>query len=325
MKIGVVGVRGAVGREIVRTLEESDAKLEDVRLFGSADKPAGAPVEFRGAEVRVLPVSPSGFSGLDLVIFGPGAKAARELAGAARRAVDCSKAHRLGSDVPLVIDAVNGAAAAGMSLVAVPGAMTITLATTLAPLHRAAGLRRVTATLFEAASGVGTRGADELAAQSAQLLSGRDVRIKRFEHRLAFNLIPQVGALSASGESEEETAVAAELERVLGAPDFTLAATAVRVPIMFGYAASLLVETVKPLDADAARELFRRAPGVQLLDDPAEKIYPMPLLATGNDAALVGRVRAAPGGGLLLFAAQDNIRAVAVNAVAVAMRLARGL
>ncbi len=320
MKIGIVGVRGPVGREMVRSLDESSAKVTDVRFFGGAT--AHGSIAFRGADVRVLPASARALAGLDLVLFSPSSARTPELIAAAARSLDVSRAARGDAKIPLVIDAVNGALAAGARHVAIPGAATTLLALALAPLHRAAKLSRVDVTLLESASGAAARGPAELSRQATLLLSARPVRARRFPHRLAFNLIPEVGGFAGDFTSRE-LAVPAELRRLFSAPNLAVHVNAVRVPVMYGHAAAISAETERPVDAEEARKILRGASSVKVVDAPTDHVYPMPLLATGDDDALVGRLRAVPGGPLQMFAVQDNIRAVAVNAIRVALAMTR--
>jgi aspartate-semialdehyde dehydrogenase len=246
-------------------------------------------------------------------------------------AVDDSPAFRDAPDVPLVVPEVNAAALAGFrarGIVASPLASAIGLAVALAPLRAAAGLRRVVVATYQSVSGLGQGGIEELEREARDLLNLREPDpAARFPHRIAFNVIPQVGALGEDGVSEDEAGLARELRRVLGDEGLRVAATAVRVPVFFGHSLAVNVETGRKLGAAEARELLRKAPGVKVVDDPAARVYPMPMLVANEDAVLVGRVRedASVENGLALFLSLENTRkGAATNAVQIAVALAEG-
>jgi aspartate-semialdehyde dehydrogenase len=290
-------------------------------------------VAFRGDDLRVEALRDGAFEGCDVAIFCAGADVAREWAPRAWAegcaVVDDSPAFRGEPDVPLVVPEVNADALAGFrarGVVASPSSNAIALALALAPLRAAAGLRRVVVATYESVSGAGQRAVEELERESRDLLSLREPDpAARFPHRIAFNVIPQVGTFVAGGATDEEEQLVRETRKVLGEPELRIAATAVRVPVFFGHALAVNVEASGPLSADAAREALRKAPGVKLVDDPAERIYPMPMLVAHDDGVLAGRVRADPSveHGVSLFLAIENTRkGAATNAVQVARLVA---
>jgi aspartate-semialdehyde dehydrogenase len=232
-------------------------------------------------------------------------------------------------DVPLVVPEVNGGAAAGFrarGIVASPSSSATALSLALAPLRDAAGLRRVVVATYQSASGLGQGGVEELERQARDLLNLREPDPPaRFPHRLAFNVIPQVGAFVEGGATEEEAKLVREARKILGEPGLAVAATAVRVPVFFGHCAAVNVATLRPLGAAGARAALARAPGVKVVDDPAQRVYPMPMLVGSEDAVLVGRLRDDPSQehGLDLFLAIENTRkGAATNAVQVAQLVA---
>jgi aspartate-semialdehyde dehydrogenase len=246
--------------------------------------------------------------------------------------VDDSPAFRGEPDVPLVVPEVNADAVAGFrarGIVANPSSSVTALALALAPLRAAVGLRRVVVATYESVSGAGQRGVEELERQARDLLNLREPDpAAHFPHRIAFNVIPQVGAFVEGGATDEEEPLERETRKVLGDPGLRVAATAVRVPVFFGLSLAVNVELRGPLAPDAAREALRKAPGVKLVDDPAGRVYPMPMLVAHDDGVLAGRVRADPTveHGLQLFLAIENTRkGAATNAVQIARLLAERL
>ena len=313
--ITLLGATGAIGRAVLEVLEDLDVPVGRVRLLATA-RSAGQEIDFRGGPLKVEVPSAEAFTGCDVAILMAGSEASRQWAPVARAAgclvVDDSAAFRQEADVPLAVPEVNGAALdGGATLVANPSSMAIALALALKPLHAAAGLARVVVSTYQAVSGAGHRGVEQLQREASDLMNGREPpEPGRIRHRIAFNLVPQVGALGADGVAEEEAVMARETRQLLGLPGLAISATAVRVPVFYGHAAAVHVGFDRPLDAEAARQALRQAPAVKLIDRPEEGVYPMPMLAVNDDAVLVGRVRAdaALVNGLALFLAVDNLR-----------------
>ncbi|HET9555445.1 MAG TPA: aspartate-semialdehyde dehydrogenase [Anaeromyxobacteraceae bacterium] len=312
--LALLGATGAAGRAVLEVLEDLDVPLADVKLLASP-RSAGQEVDFRGEPHRVAAVGQGAFRGCDVAILCAGPEASREWAPVARAegalVVDGSSAFREEAAVPLVVPEVNPEALGAAGLVASPGAMATALALALRPLHAAAGVERVVVATYQAVSGAGHRGVEQLEREAADLMNGREPEPPtRFPHRIAFNLVPQLGAVGADGVAEEEAAIARETRRLLGLPGLAVSATAVRVPVFYGHAAAVHVGLARPLDPAAAREALRGAAAVKVIDQPAEAVYPMPMLAVNDDAVLVGRLRADPAfaNGLALFLAIDDQR-----------------
>ncbi|HEX9050724.1 MAG TPA: aspartate-semialdehyde dehydrogenase [Anaeromyxobacter sp.] len=330
--LAVVGATGTVGRTVLEVLDDLDVPLRALRPFASA-RSAGTTLSFRGDDVRVEGLREGAFRTCDVAIFCAGAEVAREWAPRAWAegcaVVDDSPAFRGEPDVPLVVPEVNPDALAGhraRGVVANPSSNVTALALALAPLRAAAGLLRVVVSTYQAVSGAGQRGVEELEKEARDLLNLREPDPPaRFPHRIAFNVIPQVGAFVPGGATDEEERLGRDTRKVLGEPDLRLAATAVRVPVFFGHSLAVNVETRSALPPDTAREALRRAPGVKLVDDPAGRVYPMPMLVAHDDGVLAGRVRADPSveHGISLFLAIENTRkGAATNAVQIAQLLA---
>jgi aspartate-semialdehyde dehydrogenase len=338
LKVAVVGVTGAVGTEMLRILESRAFPVDDLVPFASA-RSAGRTIPFRGRDVTVQALSLDAVAGVDLSLSAAGASVAkgfvRDAAAAGTVCIDKSSAFRMEPDVPLVVPEVNPEALEGSPrIIAVPNCTTIVAMMALAPLHRAAGLRSLVLSSYQAVSGAGRDGTRELADQIEKLhdqveelghpdfdaLPTGDV----FGKTMAFNVLPKVDAFAEDGSTGEEVKTIQESRKILGLDDLDVAATCVRVPVPVGHSVSLLARFSRAITPEEARALLRDAPGVDLRDDPANGVYPTPLEAAGRDDVLVGRIRRAPGhdDSLLLFACGDNLRkGAALNGIQIAERL----
>src|SRR5512138_3883208 len=332
LALALVGATGAVGRAVLEVLDDLDVPVKVLRPFASP-RSAGTTLSFRGDDLRLETPKAGAFQGCDVAIYCAGPDVAREWAARAWAdrcaVVDDSPAFRMEQDVPLVVPEVNPGAAGGFrsrGIVSSPSSTATALAVALGPLRAAAGLRRVVVATYQSVSGVGQSGVEELEREARDLLNLREPDPPaRFPHRIAFNVIPQVGAFEAGGGTVEEGKIAAETRKVLGEPSLGISATAVRVPVFFGHSAAVNVSTRTKLSAQEARALLARAPGVKVLDDPAQRVYPMPMLVAHEDAVLVGRIREdrSQENGLDLFLSLENTRkGAATNAVQIAQLLA---
>jgi len=337
MRLAVVGATGAVGTEIMRILEERDLGITELVPIATA-RSAGRVLRHRGHDVRVVAISAESFDGVDVALFDTPDEASVEWApiAAARGAVvvDNSAAWRMDPDVPLVVPEINPEAALRRpkGIIASPNCTMLTLVVPLGALHREAGVRRVIMSSYQAASGAGTGGVDELveqieaAARQPDVVGaglGREVvsRGRVFAHPLALNVIPQIGSVRPNGYTGEEVKVGEETRKVLGLPDLRITATCVRVPTVIGHAISVHAEFDRAISADEARAIWRGAPGVELLDDTAAGVYPTPLEAAGRDPCFVGRLRQDPDDDHALewFSVADNLRkGAALNTVQIA-------
>jgi aspartate-semialdehyde dehydrogenase len=326
--VAVVGPSGLVGREILDLLLTRRFPVGRLSLLGSA-RTAGGTIEHGGTTHRIAPLGPGVFDGLDLVFFAAGPGVAGEHAPHAVRAgaaaIDTSSRYRLDPDVPLVVPEVNAGLLSGRrarGIVACPSAMAVALGVVLAPLAAAAGLRRVVASTYQGAAGAGRHALQRLGQETAALLSGRGSEVR--SRGLAFNCVPEIGAVLPGGATAHELQTVEETRRILADPALALSVTAVRVPVFYGHAASLHVETERPLASEDAHEILRRAPGVLLHDATSQG--PTSLEAAGTDATHVGRVRRDPAvdHGLALWVALDAVRkGGALNAVEIGEILLR--
>jgi aspartate-semialdehyde dehydrogenase len=337
MRVGIVGATGQVGGVMRQVLAERRFPLDELRFFASA-RSAGRPLPWDGGEIVVEDAATADVTGLDILLFSAGKTTSRELApkmaATGATVVDNSSAWRMDPDVPLVVSEVNPAALDSIpkGIVANPNCTTMAAMPVLAPLHRAAGLRRLVASTYQAVSGAGLDGVAELddqvrkvAEQASSLtFDGQAVEFpapSKFTAPVAFNVLPYAGSLVAdgSGETDEEQKLRNESRKILDIPDLPVSGTCVRVPVFTGHSLSLNVAFARDLSPDEARELLATAPGVALVD------VPTPVGAACQDPSYVGRIRRDPTveNGLALFVSNDNLRkGAALNAVQIAELLA---
>ena len=329
-KVGVLGATGAVGREVLNGLEVRGFPYSEIRALAS-ERSAGLKLDFAGGELTVAAVTPESFQGLDLAIFSAGAGVSREYAPLAAKSgcpvVDNSSCWRQDDRVPLVVPEVNPRALCShRGIIANPNCSTIQMLVALKPIYDAVGLRRIVVTTFQAVSGTGQKAIEELAEQTRRLFNLQEVAPKVYPHRIAFNCLPQIDAFTDSGYTKEEMKMVHETRKIFGDDQIKISATCVRVPVFHGHSEAVWVETGRPIEPAAARELMRRAPGILVVDEPEAGRYPMPIDAAGRDEVFVGRVRAdlSSENGLTMWIVADNLRkGAATNAVEIAELLIR--
>ena len=332
MNIAIVGASGAVGQEFLRVLETAPVDIDELRLFGSG-RSAGRTYTFRGREtspVRVLRHEPADFDGIDFAFVSAGGDVSREFADVitARGAlmIDNSSAFRLDPDVPLVIPEINPQdVALNQGIIANPNCATIIGLVCVAPLAAAAGVTRIICSTYQAASGAGLPGMEELQTENQAIVEGMPMpKPRAFAYQLAYNLIPQIGGFDGAGYTSEEMKMQNEGRKIMHDPNLRVNCTCVRVPVARSHSESITVELERPLTPAEAREILAAAPGVKVVDDPGTQQYPMPLETTDQDLVYVGRIRedlsAAPGThGLTFWCCGDQIRkGAATNAVQIA-------
>jgi aspartate-semialdehyde dehydrogenase len=334
-RVAIAGATGAVGREMMKVLEEREFPVEQLIPLAS-ERSEGHKIEFRGEELTVRRLKPDSFAGVDIALFSPGAAVSREFAPQAARAgavvIDNSSAFRMDPDCPLVVPEVNprdvelAVKPGGRRIIANPNCSTIQLVVVMKPLHDVAGLEKVIVSTYQSVSGAGQKGIDELEEQSRALFNMAEIVPRKFAHRIAFNVLPEIGKDSGNGYTDEEMKLVNESRKIMHLPGLLVSATCVRVPVFFCHSEAAHLSFKKPLAPDEAREILRKAPGVKVIDDLKEHIYPMPLLGAGDDDTLVGRIRTDLSGPntLALFVVSDNLRkGAATNAVQIAELLAR--
>jgi aspartate-semialdehyde dehydrogenase len=328
--VAVVGATGAVGTEMIAVLEER--KFPVIHLVPLAStRSAGGTVTFEGNEVLVEVLTKDSFAGVDIALFSAGADLSREYAPIAVKAgavvIDNSAAWRMTPEVPLVVPEVNAHdIQRHKGIIANPNCSTIQMVVALKPLHDQARIKRIVVTTFQSVSGTGKDAMDELMAECQDLLSFKSASPKVYPYQIAFNCLPQIDDFLPSGYTKEEMKMVHETRKIMGDESIHVTATTVRVPVYVGHSEAVNIETERKLSANEARAILSTAPGVLVYDDPAHKIYPMPLEVAGKDEVYVGRIREdeSIANGLNLWVVADNLRkGAALNAVQIAEHLAQ--
>jgi aspartate-semialdehyde dehydrogenase len=324
--VAIVGATGAVGTQMIECLEERNFPVAKIKLLASG-RSAGQVLEFNGKPVQVEELTHDSFEGIDIALFSAGGARSEEFCPSAAKAgavcIDNSSAWRMNPDVPLIVPEVNPQDLAGYAkkgIIANPNCSTIQMVVALKPLHDFATITRIVVSTYQAVSGTGSKAIDELRVQAGELLNGRPTKNEIYPHRIAFNCLPQIDSFLDNGYTKEEMKMVNETQKILGV-DIKTSATCVRVPVFYGHSESINIETERKLTVEKARELLESAPGVDLVDDPAEGEYPMAINAAGEDQVLVGRIREdlSRENGLNLWVVADNVRkGAATNAVQIA-------
>ncbi len=325
--VAVAGATGAVGVEMVKTLEKRNFPVRSLKLLASA-RSAGKTMRFKGEEVVIEELTADSFKGVDVALFSAGSDISRAFRQAVTDAgalmIDNSSAFRMEDDVPLVVPEVNPEDAfRHHGVIANPNCTTIIMLVAVAPLHRAKKLVRLVAATYQAASGAGARGMAELEEQTRQLLNGQPVQPKAFAHRLGFNLIPHIDVFNENGYTKEELKMLNESRKMLHEPSLRVSCTSVRVPILRAHSEALNLEFAEEITPAEARAILSKAPGVKLVDEPQANRYPMPMDATEQYDVLVGRIRQDISRndkrGLDIFVSGDQVlKGAALNAVQIA-------
>ena len=334
-RVAVVGATGAVGQEILRTLEARGFPASEIVPFAS-ERSAGRTLEGPGAGLVVQALSDEAIKGFDVALFSAGSATSEQWAPRFARAgaivVDNSSQWRMDPEVPLVVGEVNPEAIdAHHGIVANPNCTTMQMVVALKPLHDAAGIERLILSSYQSVSGTGMKAINEMLGQAHALLHESDpAPAAVYPHQIAFNVIPQVESFKDGDDyTTEERKVVAETRKILGEPDLRISATCARVPVLVGHSESINLQTREDLSPERARELIAAAPGVQVLDDPANALYPLTIDVAGQDDVFVGRIRRDPSAErtLNLWVVGDNLRkGAALNAVQLAELLdERGL
>ncbi len=321
----MVGATGAVGQTTLRLLHERNFPVRSLRALASA-RSAGKKVTFAGDEITVETLTADSFKGIDVALFSAGSEQSREFAPAAVKAgaivIDKSNAFRMNPDVPLVVPEINPASARGhKGILSCPNCTTIVTVMPLKPLHDAGKLKRVIATSFQAVSGAGVNGVDELRKQTLAWAKGEPIKPEFFPHQIAFNLIPHIDKFVEGGYTGEEIKLVNEVRKILDAPELLISPTTVRVPVFTAHSISVNAETETKISASRAREVFSSFPGLRVVDDPAQNRYPMPIVAEGQDDCLVGRIREdlSNPNGLNFWVSGDQLRkGAALNGIQIA-------
>lgn len=326
MKVAIVGASGAVGQEFLRVLAERNFPLTELSLFGSS-RSAGSVYEYQGKSYTVNELKHGDdFKGFNIVFTSAGASISKEYAhditkfGAVM--IDNSSAFRLDNDIPLVVPEVNAADAKvrPRGIIANPNCTTIQLVVALKAIENLSHIKRVHVSTYQAASGAGAAAMDELELQYKQVLAGQEATVSKFAYQLAYNLIPQIDVFTDNGYTKEEMKMYHETRKIMHS-DVEVSAMCVRVPALRAHSESVWAETEQPLDVDQVRSAFVAAPGIEVIDNPSEKKYPMPLFLSGKDPVFVGRIRKdlSNPNGITFWCVSDQIKkGAALNAVQIA-------
>lgn len=327
MKVAIVGASGAVGQEFMRVLAEQHFPVDELLLFGSS-RSAGRKYAFGGKEIEVRELKHNDdFKGVDIAFTSAGAGTSREFADTITKygtlMIDNSSAFRMDEDVPLVVPEVNGDDAFNTprNIIANPNCTTIQMVVALKPINDLSKIRRVHVATYQAASGAGAAAMDELIKQYADIAQGKEPVVEKFAYQLAYNVIPHIDVFQDNGYTKEEMKMFNETRKIMHEPELSVSAMCVRVPVMRAHSEAIWVETERPISPEEAREAFAKANGIVIVDNPAEKQYPMPLFVAGKDPVFVGRIRKdlANEHGLSFWIVGDQIKkGAALNAVQIA-------
>jgi len=328
-KVAVLGATGAVGREMIKVLEERNFPVGELLPLASA-KSAGKTLKFRGEDVEVKEVTDAAFSGCDIVLGAspnPVAKTyAKSIVEAGAVFVDNSSAFRMDPSVPLVVPEINPEDALGHhGIISNPNCSTIIALVAVNAINKLSPITKMTVSTYQAVSGAGAGGPIELETEVEALAKGEPIEPKVFPYQIAFNLIPQIGDFLDNGYTTEEMKMQNEGRKIMHLPDLLVGCTCVRVPVVRSHSISITLNTEKYLTVEDAKDAISKAAGCRLVDEPEKKIYPMPLDTSDQDLVFVGRVRRdITGGGLSLWCCGDQVRkGAATNTVQIAELLVK--
>jgi aspartate-semialdehyde dehydrogenase len=323
--VAIVGAAGLAGEELVTTLEQRDFPIQELQLFDTEGL-AGNTLTYKGTETPIQRLAEGVFTGIDLAIFATANNISQNFAPQAVKAgtivVDTSPTFRLDPHVPLIVPEINPhRVSSHQGIIASPGSMTIPLALVLHPIHVRARIKRVVISTYQAVSENGMEAIEELDRQVRHIFNHKDILCQIYPHQIAFSCLPHIGEFSDDGDTQAELSIRHELQRIFNSETFGVSVTAVRVPVFHGHSASVNVETEKGVHAAEVGFYLDETPGLKVVDEPDENVYPLAIEAVGEDDVLVGRIREDESveNGLNLWITTDNIRkGLALNAVQIA-------
>ncbi len=323
--VAILGATGAVGRTMIKVLEERDFPIDQIKLLASP-RSAGQELEYYGMKYKVEPVSPEAFEDVDIALFSAGGSTSKQWAPIAVEkgavVVDNSSAWRMDENVPLVVPEVNPEDVKWhKGIIANPNCSTIQMVVALNPIHKAKKIKRIIVSTYQAVSGAGAKAIKDLEEETKARLEGKYYYPEALPAHIAFNVIPHIDVFQDNLYTKEEMKMVNETRKIMHAPDIKISATCARVPVFNGHSESVTVETEEPISVEEARKLLSEAPGVVVEDDPFNNVYPMPIEVDGKDDVFVGRIREdlAFDNGLSMWVVADNLRkGAATNAVQIA-------
>ena len=328
--VAVVGATGAVGVEMIKTLEKRNFPVGKLTLLASA-RSVGKKLPFRGEQIAITELTKDSFAGIDIALFSAGGSISKEFAPIAAKAgcvvVDNSSAFRQDDNVPLVVPEINASDVKWhKGIIANPNCTTAITLMALYPLHKAFGVKRIFASSYQAVSGTGAKAIAELEQQVNQIVKGQPVTKEVYPHQIAFNVLPQVDSFLPSGYTKEEMKMENEGRKIMHHPAFRASVTCVRVPVYRSHSVAVTAEFDKPVSVEAARDVLKKAPGLDVVDEPENKKYPMPLFTSEKYNCEVGRIRkdCAMDNGLCFWVSGDQLlKGAALNAVQIAEELVK--
>ncbi len=326
--VAVVGATGAVGVEMIKTLEKRNFPVGKLTLLASA-RSVGKKLKFRGEEIAVKELTKDAFAGIDIALFSAGGSISKEFGPIAANAgcvvVDNSSAFRMDDSVPLVVPEINGAdVKQHKGIIANPNCTTAITLMALYPLHQAFGVKRIFASSYQAVSGTGAKAIEELERQVGQIVAGKTVTKEVYPHQIAFNVLPHVDSFLPTGYTKEEMKMQNEGRKIMHHATFRASVTCVRVPVYRAHSVAVSAEFEKPVTVEAAQKVLSKAPGIDLVDSPEKAEYPLPLYVAEKYNCQVGRIRmdCALDNGLCFWVAGDQLlKGAALNAVQIAEEL----
>jgi aspartate-semialdehyde dehydrogenase len=336
--VAVVGATGAVGEQILKLLESRNFPVKELKLLSSA-RSAGTKISFKGQELTVEEATPESFKGIEIALFSAGGDVTKALAPHAVEhgavCIDNTNAYRMDPNTPLVVPEVNiEKVSEHQGIIANPNCSTIQMVAALKPLQDRYGISRIIVSTYQAVSGAGSRAIDEMLRQTQAALNGEEVNpailpvgALPVKHQIAFNAIPQIDKFQENGYTLEEMKMVRETKKIMGDESIQVTATCVRIPVVYGHSESLYVDLKNNYDLEDVKQLLADAPGVTLVDDPANQQYPLATDAAGKPDVFVGRLRRDLGTerGLNMWIVSDNLlKGAAWNAVQIAEHIAKG-
>ena len=330
--IAVAGATGAVGNQMIACLEERNFPVQSISLLAS-HRSVGRTLRFKGDLIPVQELTDTSFKGIDIALFSAGGSTSKQFAPVAAESgcvvVDNSSQWRMDPEIPLVVPEVNPHAVGQYSqkgIIANPNCSTIQMVVALNPIYRKFGIKRVVVSTYQAVSGTGKKAIDELFDQTRAMINFIDWKNQVYPHRIAFNCLPHIDVFLENGYTKEEMKMVNETQKIFEDDSIGVTATTVRVPVYYGHSESINVETKHPVSADEVRSLLEKEPGVKVMDDPENNVYPLATDAAGQDLTLVGRIRndeSIPNC-INMWVVADNVRkGAATNAVQIAEILAK--
>ncbi len=326
--VAVVGATGLVGRKMIETLEKRNFPVKEIKFLAS-ERSRGKKLQYKGEEIPVEVLDENSFKGIEIALFSAGGSTSKKFAPIAAKdgciVVDNSSAWRMDPEVPLVVPEVNAhEIKKHKGIIANPNCSTIQMVVVLKPIHDFAKIQRVVVSTYQAVSGAGQNAVQELLNQMQAYVEGKPIEVKVFPHQILFNCIPQIpqkNAFEPNGYTNEEMKMVNETKKIMGDPSIQVSATTVRVPVINSHSESVNVQTEKKVTVEQARELLAKAPGVVLMDEPAQQIYPLATIAVGRWETFVGRIRediSHPSALDMWIVADNLLKGAAYNAVQIA-------